>query len=452
MIGAKADECQKLTQGSPRLSLEFAFDADASQLGRSNSTSLALSWAFPSPPSCALAERITNGLFLFSESLPYERDHHSIEQYPTTMTTQCPASPALSPRSQSPETASKPVSAPAAQRNGDQAPPAAAGSPSIDAILRSYALPGNNDVDLLKALLHAKAKEDERLAALDLLRVEQLRAAHTLAMHQAWWMQAQMQQQSAFAAAAAAAAQGKKSPASTFTPVTPPLSGVEAPASWQQLSSRRLSPVPPYSLYPATVCASAGSCREGSVSAQAGPSSEPICKRARAASTASSSSSRSRTSSSSTTSISSVEEDDVALTGPASKKTRRNAPVVKASAVSAPAKKISHEEVMQALRAKCERNLSASKANRPRALAPRPLKPSAVTVLPSVLTAPVSPKTIPMSPVRTTATIAREIKSPSPPLRQSAVFTPADEQIAAGSLRMLIHAANASEPVAVEAN
>ncbi|SCV72391.1 BQ2448_3928 [Microbotryum intermedium] len=373
-----------------------------------------------------------------------------------TMMTDCPASTALSPRSQSPEAAmvaSKPVPGPPAQRNGGQAPTTAAASPSVDAILRSY---GNNDVDLLKALLHAKAKEDERLAALDLLRVEQLRAANTLAMHQAWWMQAQLQQQqtayAAAAAAAAAAAQAKKSPASSFTPVTPPLSGVEAPASWQQLASRRLSPVPPYSLLPATLSVS-GPSREGSISAQAGPSSEASFKRARAASTASSSSSRSSTSSSSTTSISSVEEDDASSTSPASKKVKHgNTPVVKVVAASAQAKKASHEEVMQALRAKCERNLSASKVNRPRALAPRPIKPSAVPVTPCVLAATVPTKTMPMSPVRASTTIARETKSASPPLRQSAVFSPADEQIAAGFLRMLIHAVNASEPVTVEAN
>ncbi|KAK9897869.1 hypothetical protein P389DRAFT_169889 [Cystobasidium minutum MCA 4210] len=57
-------------------------------------------------------------------------------------------------------------------------------TPSWTDIVSAYHAEGNGDREMLLALLNAKAKEDERLAALDLLRAEQLRAytAH-LAVH-----------------------------------------------------------------------------------------------------------------------------------------------------------------------------------------------------------------------------------------------------------------------------
>ncbi|GAA5977098.1 hypothetical protein JCM11641_001300 [Rhodosporidiobolus odoratus] len=57
-------------------------------------------------------------------------------------------------------------------------------SPPLDAILRAFKLDGKEDKEMLKLLLQAKAKEDERLAALDLYRTEQLRAASTVAQQQ----------------------------------------------------------------------------------------------------------------------------------------------------------------------------------------------------------------------------------------------------------------------------
>ncbi|KAL7009188.1 hypothetical protein EMMF5_001386 [Cystobasidiomycetes sp. EMM_F5] len=49
-------------------------------------------------------------------------------------------------------------------------------TPSWQSIVQAYHREGNGDRDMLIALLNAKAKEDERLAAIDVLRAEQLRA------------------------------------------------------------------------------------------------------------------------------------------------------------------------------------------------------------------------------------------------------------------------------------
>ncbi|KAK4698941.1 hypothetical protein P7C70_g7328, partial [Phenoliferia sp. Uapishka_3] len=65
-------------------------------------------------------------------------------------------------------------------------------SPSLASILFAYEKNGDGDKELLKALLLAKAKEDERLAALDGLRTEQLRAATVLAQHQTYWLAASL--------------------------------------------------------------------------------------------------------------------------------------------------------------------------------------------------------------------------------------------------------------------
>ncbi|GAA6039587.1 hypothetical protein JCM8097_002199 [Rhodosporidiobolus ruineniae] len=55
-------------------------------------------------------------------------------------------------------------------------------SPSLESVLEAFKAQGGDDKEMLKLLLQAKAKEDERLAALDMLRAEQLRAASSIAM------------------------------------------------------------------------------------------------------------------------------------------------------------------------------------------------------------------------------------------------------------------------------
>ncbi|GAA5959553.1 hypothetical protein JCM21900_003194 [Sporobolomyces salmonicolor] len=85
-------------------------------------------------------------------------------------------------------------------------------TPSIEAIWASFRTSGQ-DTEMLKLLLLAKAKEDERLAALDHLRTEQLRAANTIALHQYWY------QYQAFMAQAQARAQGQLPP---YSPTSPP--------------------------------------------------------------------------------------------------------------------------------------------------------------------------------------------------------------------------------------
>ncbi|KAH8924383.1 hypothetical protein BT69DRAFT_1280631 [Atractiella rhizophila] len=48
-------------------------------------------------------------------------------------------------------------------------------SPSITSILKAYEKDGNGDIELLKSILEAKRKEDERLTALTNLHLETLR-------------------------------------------------------------------------------------------------------------------------------------------------------------------------------------------------------------------------------------------------------------------------------------
>ncbi|GAA5876121.1 hypothetical protein JCM1840_002774 [Sporobolomyces johnsonii] len=88
-------------------------------------------------------------------------------------------------------------------------------TPSIEAIMASFRTSGQ-DTEMLKLILLAKAKEDERLAALDHLRTEQLRAANTIALHQYWY------QYQAFMAQAQAQAQGQLPP---YSPTSPPPPG-----------------------------------------------------------------------------------------------------------------------------------------------------------------------------------------------------------------------------------
>merc|ERR1711939_994006 len=77
-------------------------------------------------------------------------------------------------------------------------------TPSWTSIVEAYHKDGGGDREMLLALLHAKAKEDERLASLDMLRAEQLRA---YSAHLAMYSQPHHQPAAHPAAAAAYAAQ-----------------------------------------------------------------------------------------------------------------------------------------------------------------------------------------------------------------------------------------------------
>ncbi|KAJ8296284.1 hypothetical protein OF846_000680 [Rhodotorula toruloides] len=65
-------------------------------------------------------------------------------------------------------------------------------TPSLEAILAAFNKDGNGDGELLKLIVQAKAKEDERLAALDVLRTEQVRLAQTYAVVHLYQQQAQV--------------------------------------------------------------------------------------------------------------------------------------------------------------------------------------------------------------------------------------------------------------------
>ncbi|BGO97349.1 Proteophosphoglycan ppg4 [Rhodotorula toruloides ATCC 204091] len=65
-------------------------------------------------------------------------------------------------------------------------------TPNLEAILAAFNKDGNGDGELLKLIVQAKAKEDERLAALDTLRTEQVRLAQTYAVVHLYQQQAQV--------------------------------------------------------------------------------------------------------------------------------------------------------------------------------------------------------------------------------------------------------------------
>ncbi|KAK4046501.1 hypothetical protein OIV83_006027 [Microbotryomycetes sp. JL201] len=169
------------------------------------------------------------------------------------------------------------------------APNLAQGSPSLVSILAAFQQNGQNDVELLKIILKAKEKEDERLAADAALKAEQLKVQHTLVLSQIYYAQ---QAQQHYAA--------------------PPYSPTSPPADH--------SPLSPYHTYPP----------RPSVGSDVSTPPESL-KRSRAPSDASSSRSESSDSS--------------------AKKLKRSA-----SATSG-AGKPSREDVMAALRNKCQRNV-----------------------------------------------------------------------------------------------
>ncbi|BGP22422.1 proteophosphoglycan ppg4 [Rhodotorula toruloides] len=65
-------------------------------------------------------------------------------------------------------------------------------TPSLESILAAFNKDGKGDGELLKLIVQAKAKEDERLAALDVLRAEQVRLAQTYAVVHLYSQQAQV--------------------------------------------------------------------------------------------------------------------------------------------------------------------------------------------------------------------------------------------------------------------
>ncbi|GAA5835464.1 hypothetical protein JCM11251_005241 [Rhodosporidiobolus azoricus] len=100
-------------------------------------------------------------------------------------------------------------------------------SPSLESILKAFQDQGSEDKEMLKLLLQAKAKEDERLAALDAFRAEQLRAANTLAMQQSYYQYQQLYAVAAIAQQQAAAMKGL----APYSPTSPPPSTLAPPPS-----------------------------------------------------------------------------------------------------------------------------------------------------------------------------------------------------------------------------
>ncbi|GAA5939135.1 hypothetical protein JCM3775_003191 [Rhodotorula graminis] len=230
-------------------------------------------------------------------------------------------------------------------------PEAALVSPSLQAIWQSFKEHGHGDTELLKLILSAKLKEDERLKSMDDLRAEQLRAQQAMwqyTMYQ-YMLVASAQQQQA-AAAAAAAVKGGPAP---YSPLSPP------PAELVPLSNN-------------------------------GTTSN---KRPRASSSASSASS----------------------TSDAAKKARTGTHSPPRTTALAPGQKPSHADVMDALRRKCEANkqtqqptaaaaaLSAARTSPSyphRALAPAPTSSARTSMSP---------------PLSTTATPGSTARRLSPP-------------------------------------
>ncbi|GAA5990539.1 hypothetical protein JCM10908_003121 [Rhodotorula pacifica] len=262
-------------------------------------------------------------------------------------------------------------------------------SPPLLSILESYSKDGQGDAELLKLVLHAKAKEDERLASLDALRAEQLRAANTLAMYTYY---AQMSQIAAIQQQA----------------VPPPL----------QMAPPTSKPLPPYQpLSPP--------CEPTHIV----PLSHSGGKRSRASSeSASEASSESSTGKKAKTSPPSSASS---ITGG-----RSASPPALALG---PAGRVSHADVMAALRRKCEANQqqAAAKAaarpstSSPRAIAPRP--PTVTSRASSVASnASTSGSTAPAS-----APSSRRKSSPQAPVGRHTAFLrtvtapPAPEDVAA---------------------
>lgn len=315
----------------------------------------------------------------------------------------------------------------------------AAYTPSLASILNAFQKDGNNDTELLKIILKAKEKEDEvsymlynpfvdarslhrerrkltsrslawpwqRLAADAMLKVEQLKVQHTLVLSQVYYAQVQAQAQS-FAGYA------------PYSPTSPPSeNGQVSPYPSQQPGpNSHLHPCPPMNGHPGFQDRRGSSYSPPPPGQQAFGMNAETAKRARASSSVSNSSTRSTTS----TVFSLKEEDGV----PSAKKARKSGPL----APVAPLGKPSHEDVMAALRYKCERNQAQAGAPTPvftaggwssmhkpaaaagskRPLAPRPSPPPATT---SNMPPPAARMTSKSPPLRN-----------SPPLRHSGFFSP----------------------------
>ncbi|ORY90813.1 hypothetical protein BCR35DRAFT_299401 [Leucosporidium creatinivorum] len=275
-------------------------------------------------------------------------------------------------------------------------------TPSLNSILTAFQKDGNNDTELLKVILRAKEKEDERLAADAILKAEQLKVQHTLVLSQVYY--AQVQQQAAYAASYA-----------PYSPTSPPS---ESSPTSPYASQSHLHPCPP-NMNGRPPCADR---RGSSYSPPPHPfgvgANAETAKRARAASSVSTSSAGS--------SVRNMKEED--SSGPATKKARRTSNG-----------KPSHEDVMAALRSKCEHNQRQSapagaptphgwssvphpppqqqrttpspSLNAKRPLAPRPPSPASSSTANHFSTMPPPP------------TVGR-MTSRSPPLRHSAFFAP----------------------------
>ncbi|BGP29641.1 hypothetical protein JCM10296v2_001380 [Rhodotorula toruloides] len=94
-------------------------------------------------------------------------------------------------------------------------------TPSLEAILAAFNRDGDGDGELLKLIVQAKAKEDERLAALDTLRTEQVRLAQTYAVVHLYQQQAHV--------LALQSTQALKGPP-PYSPLSPPPSDYNASA------------------------------------------------------------------------------------------------------------------------------------------------------------------------------------------------------------------------------
>ncbi|GAA5867457.1 hypothetical protein JCM3774_002909 [Rhodotorula dairenensis] len=265
-------------------------------------------------------------------------------------TAQVPASPAPSPAVSRP--AGSLDAAPKAQVAAEAVAPKSSAvdhillTPRLDAILESYSKEGQGDAELLKLILQAKAREDERLATVDALRTEQLRAANTLAMYTYY---AQMSQVAAFQQQ-----QQQQQAAAAL------------PSCVNRMAPPTSKPLPPYQpLSPPCEPTHVGTLSPGKRSRQ---SSESVSDAAASV-------------------ISSSATSEV----PAGKKHKTSPPSSVASSSSAgrsaspPALTLgpgrtSHADVMAALRRKCEANqqqaaaksAAARSAASPRAIAPRP--------------------------------------------------------------------------------
>lgn len=309
----------------------------------------------------------------------------------------------------------------------------------------------------VRELTFALARLEQRLAAEHALKVEQLKVQQTLVVSQMQIYYAQMhaqQQQYAAAMQAAAGAQANPSSSKTlaqqsyapYSPTSPP-AAVETSPYMKSSTSTHLHPCPPvvpqhpaYGLSPRS-------------SASPPPASESL-KRSRACSTVSSHSTSSTSMSSAsayTHQTHPIQQAQVAVE-PATKKPRRSSG------------KPSHDDVMAALRLKCERNQAvngwasqqrqqvaappvaqAPVANKKRSIAPRTSPADTASSMQPPVGRPVSRS----PPLRYTAAVAR---APEPvkaePVEIAAAPTPSHNVGHSSSFRMLL---NASEAIAAGA-